>query len=209
MVVITLRHARPDYSRDPLDPVLAIEGGMQAHVTARALSIEGVTHMFASPFRRATETAGVISEVLGLSVESQPLLSEYFIPDAMRDFRGLTRTELHQRYPFLTFPDGFPEDHWWPEWPETEEDVSRRLAKWGSILFDRFGPTKSVLLNVGHGASAKALIEAFAEPGDLPNEWTHEHCGFSRVTVDAEGKGTVDYLNRIAYNTTKDGAVKM
>jgi broad specificity phosphatase PhoE len=202
MVIITLRHAVPDYSLPTLDPPLSARGGLQAHITARTLGLEGIKTVFSSPFRRTTETAACVTEVLCLPVEAAPMLSETFAFDFMKEFHGFTRTQLANSYPFVTFPPDFPEDDWWPPWPETEEDVDRRLAEWARRLAQRFRRVEDVILNVGHGASCKSLIKAFVPASDLPGgDWGHTFCGYSRVTVDSSGRGRLDFLNRVAYGT--------
>lgn len=59
-----------------LSPPLTDLGREQAAQAAEALADAGATRLLSSPATRAVETAGIIAEHLGLTVEIEPLLLE-------------------------------------------------------------------------------------------------------------------------------------
>ncbi len=61
----------------PHDPPLSPEGVVQAGELARRLRAEAIVHLFSSPFLRAVETASVVAEALGLSINIDPGFSEW------------------------------------------------------------------------------------------------------------------------------------
>lgn len=81
MMLTFVRHGEPerggtDY--DPLDPGLSQEGIEQAHATARLLaSREDFDIVYASPMKRAHQTAEIIAAELDIGVRLMPELVEF------------------------------------------------------------------------------------------------------------------------------------
>nr|WP_242484769.1 histidine phosphatase family protein [Rhodococcus sp. MS16] len=75
-----IRHALPELAEvteGRADPALTDEGHAQAHRLPAALAPYRITGLFSSPQKRALETAGPVSDVLGLPVTEHPGLAEY------------------------------------------------------------------------------------------------------------------------------------
>ncbi len=72
--VIIVQHA--DKQREPGDPGLSELGHAQADRVARQLATAGVVALYASPQRRARETAAPIAVAVGLAVSIDERLSE-------------------------------------------------------------------------------------------------------------------------------------
>lgn len=78
--LLLIRHARPartHAAEGPADPPLTDLGHRQADALAAWVAEEGVDAVYASPLKRARETAAPLGEKLGLTVEIDPSLSEY------------------------------------------------------------------------------------------------------------------------------------
>ncbi|MCC7354521.1 MAG: histidine phosphatase family protein [Anaerolineae bacterium] len=102
--LLLIRHGRTAWNKEerfrgrenlPLDEV----GHAQAKALARRLAAEfpTLTALYASPLRRARETATPIATTLGLVVEPHPGL----IDINYGDWQGLTPAEVAARYPVL------------------------------------------------------------------------------------------------------------
>ena len=114
----------PDTAEEPHDCPLSPDGVIQAQETGRRLAREPIDHVVASPFRRATETAGHIAEALGLPVKiehglCEMLLSKWF------PVQPLLRSpeQLVGDYPRI---DCGYRPSVSPLYPETEDDVTDR-----------------------------------------------------------------------------------
>ncbi len=81
MELLLIRHALPRRveKRDgtPADPPLSAEGVRQAERLAAWLAAERVDAVYASPLRRARETAGPIAAARGLAIRVEPGVAEF------------------------------------------------------------------------------------------------------------------------------------
>lgn len=89
MELVFVRHGLPlriDDAGGPADPALAPEGMRQAEQLASWLGTNGLAAIYASPMRRAVETAAPLARTLGLEVRGEAGLEEfdahlhYYIP---------------------------------------------------------------------------------------------------------------------------------
>lgn len=76
------------------DSPLAEDGIRQAQHLGLFLQRKGITHIFASPFRRTVETAQYIAEALDLTIKVESGLSEFLSPLSMPS--TATRFSLHE-----------------------------------------------------------------------------------------------------------------
>jgi probable phosphoglycerate mutase len=77
MQLVLIRHGKPDISRTDLsNPPLSGEGRRQAECVAARLEKEGIDHIFSSPLKRATATACVLADQLGLPISTLDGLAE-------------------------------------------------------------------------------------------------------------------------------------
>ena len=100
MRVYLVRHGETEWSRDrrfcgTSDPPLTERGERQARALARRLLGEPIGRILTSPRGRATRTAAVLGDTLGLPVEIVPLLGEA----NFGGWEGLTREEIAARFP--------------------------------------------------------------------------------------------------------------
>lgn len=157
-----MRHGTTDYTLKRLvnsdqDAQIELieEGRAEIARSAESLKAEGITHIFASPFVRTTQSAEIVAEELGLSKESintDVRLSEYNFGELSG--RSLDEyLEFHQTHEYdEAIPGG-----------ESGLDVKRRFAE---FLYetDRTHENATILI-VTHGVGLKAL-EAIARGAD-------------------------------------------
>ena len=98
--LVLCRHAEPDTAASPgvlgqLDVGLSPLGEQQADRLAAALPAAEPSALYASPLRRALETAGRIRSALGLEPHLDPRLREIDFGEA----DGLTYEDVEERWP--------------------------------------------------------------------------------------------------------------
>lgn len=72
---LPVRRVSPDGS--PADPPLSEEGRAQSEAVADWLAVERIDRIYASPLRRARETAEPLAKRLGIDVDLEPRVAEY------------------------------------------------------------------------------------------------------------------------------------
>lgn len=101
MILYCVRHGETDYNaqgriQGQSDiPVLSPLGQRQSRATAAALAGLPVEAVYASPLRRAMETAGIIARGLGRDIRTDPRLMEIHVGV----FQDQLRADLEQRQP--------------------------------------------------------------------------------------------------------------
>ena len=93
---LLVRHGETDWNRENrfqghADPPLNDVGRSQARELAETLLGEGASAVYASPLRRARETAEIIAAVLGLDVRLDPRLMEVDVGSMVRPYPGRDR----------------------------------------------------------------------------------------------------------------------
>lgn len=103
------------------DPPLTPRGRDQARAAAAALQAERLRRIVTSPYRRALETAEILSGELGLPVSVNPMVRERvkFVCDV-----GSPRSALERRWPDFGF-DGV-EEIWWAAAEEPTDALHAR-----------------------------------------------------------------------------------
>jgi alpha-ribazole phosphatase/probable phosphoglycerate mutase len=155
--LVLVRHGEPEaWARGRccgrLDPGLSEAGAAQAERAARALAAEPIRALYASPSRRALETAAPTAARLGLAVGIDARLQEV----DFGAFEGLTFDEARQRDPaaydtWMASPGEvrFPGGESWTELrgrvlPCVAELAGRHPSQ-GVALFAHGGPIRAVL----------------------------------------------------------------
>jgi broad specificity phosphatase PhoE len=159
--LLLARHGETDWNRigrwqGQADPPLNEAGRRQAVELAERLAGDGVVAIYTSDLQRASETARVVGERLGLAVVEDPGLREIDVGS----WSGLTRDEVQQRD-----PEGFA------RWlggeighdGETREQLTDRVvATVERIAAAHDGGT---IVVVSHGGAIRALLRfADADP---------------------------------------------
>ncbi|NIX75584.1 histidine phosphatase family protein [Microvirga terricola] len=155
-----LRHGETEWNRagrlqGHLDSPLTEKGRNQAALMAsillRELGPRPALRLVSSPLGRARQTAGFVSEALGLSLETDPQLAEL----TMGSWDGLTRPEVEARWPGrLT---GATDHDWYFRSPdgETVDEARKRASAWLQSVTQ---PT----IAVAHGFFGKILRGVYA-----------------------------------------------
>lgn len=161
--ILLARHGETEWNRlgrwqGHADPPLNDTGRRQAATLAEQLAADSISAVYSSDLRRASETAAIVAERLGLAVIERRALREIDVGS----WSGLTRDEVRARY-----PEGFT------RWlageighdGETREELTRRVvAEVGSIAAEH--PDEQVLV-VTHGGAIRALRRhAAGDPGE-------------------------------------------
>lgn len=100
--LVLIRHGETDWNvegryQGQADPPLNARGIAQAHQLAAALRDVGLDVLYASPLRRALQTAEVVAETLHIPLHVEPRLMEIH----QGDWQGRLRAEIAARYPEL------------------------------------------------------------------------------------------------------------
>ncbi len=182
--LILVRHGETDWNREnrfqgQADPPLNELGRRQSAELADRLAAEGVDRVYTSPQRRASETAAILADRLGLEVQPVDGLREIDVGS----WSGLTRDEIAERFPdawarWLEDGDGFDDG-------ETYEQLGARVIP--ALLGLAEQHDHEVVLVVTHGgpsrvAQAQAAGIAYGE--SRRREPVLGNCAVSRFAVE-------------------------
>ena len=156
--IVLVRHGETDWNRDRrfqghADIPLNAAGVEQVRELAEQLSGETFSIVYTSPLRRASESAALLGERLGLEVRPSDALMEVDVGA----WSGLTVDEVEER-----FPEGFAR---WVEWRsagwsdgETYEQLGRRVVNGLKEIAEMHGGER--VLAVTHGGPIRTAAAA-------------------------------------------------
>jgi len=153
--LLVVRHGQSEWNaagrwQGRADPPLTVEGRRQAAAAARTLG--PFDAVVTSPLLRATETAAIISEHLGIG----PVLTE---PDLMErdagEWQGLTRDQIEMEWP------GYLERGERPPGYESDQAMLARVTGALTRITDRADGGE--VLVIAHGGVVYTLEEACGE----------------------------------------------
>jgi probable phosphoglycerate mutase len=173
--ILLARHGETDWNRagrwqGQADPPLNDAGRGQAAELAERLAGDGIAAIYSSDLVRASQTARVVADRLGLAVVEDEGLREIDVGS----WSGLTRAEVEQR-----FPEGYA------RWlggelghdGETREELTERVV--GAVERIAAGHPSETILVVTHGGAIRAIRRhADGDPGD-----PIENCGTSSLEL--------------------------
>ena len=173
--ILLARHGETDWNRvgrwqGHADPPLNDAGRGQAAELAERLAGDGIAAIYSSDLMRASQTARVVADRLGLAVIEDAGLREIDVGS----WSGLTRAEVEQR-----FPEGYAR---WLRGDighdgETREELSERVV--GAVERIAAAHPGDTILAVTHGGAIRALRRyADGDPGD-----PIENCGTSSLEL--------------------------
>lgn len=153
--IVLVRHGETDWNREHrfqghADQPLNERGREQARELADRLQHESAAALYTSPLRRASETARIVGERIGLVPIELGALREIDVGD----WQGLTIDEVKARYP--EHADG----HWHAGWTngETHEELGARVVPALFDLAHLHGDTR--VLGVTHAGPIRATLMA-------------------------------------------------
>lgn len=179
--IVLVRHGETDWNRENrfqghADTELNEAGRAQAAELADTLGGEGVSAVYTSPLRRASETAVIVAARLGLDVRPLEALREIHVGD----WEGLTIEEVKERYPESSSAG------WHAGWPggETYDELSGRVLPALVRLGDEH-PNERVLAVTHAGPVRAALAAAMGLSYDdaRPIIGSLENCVAFRIAV--------------------------
>jgi len=182
----------------PDDP-LTERGRRQARELAAHLSgRDDVAALYASPFRRALETARAIGDVLGIEPEPRTALAELDVGEAAG-------------YRFEAWVEAFPEeagrfrtegvDYRWPE-GESGRDLSARAEGEVKRILGEHGGEGETVVVVSHGGTLAWIIaHLMGEPeGVWPHDYARlENCSVTEAEVNGAGHARFLYTNEVGH----------
>jgi broad specificity phosphatase PhoE len=183
--LIVARHGETDWNRENrfqghADPPLNELGRRQSGELAETLAGEGIARVYASPLRRAAETAEIVARRLGLEVEPVEGLREIDVGG----WSGLTRDEVAERFPeqYALWLERAPHGY---EDGETYAELAGRVLPALRSLAARH-PDETVLV-VTHGGPSR-VAQAAAAGIDYHEARRREtvlaNCGVCRFAVE-------------------------
>jgi probable phosphoglycerate mutase len=151
--IVLVRHGETDWNRERrfqghADTPLNDAGRSQAAALAEALAAEDVSAVYTSPLRRASETAAIVADRLGLDARPLKALREIDVGD----WQGLTVYEVQERHPEA--------QDWRSGWPggETYDELSARVVP--ALLALGAEHPDECLLAVTHAGPVRAALAA-------------------------------------------------
>jgi 2,3-bisphosphoglycerate-dependent phosphoglycerate mutase len=142
--IILARHGETDWNRNGIwqghgDPPLNDLGRQQAAALAERLSDVEIDVLYSSDLRRALETAEIVGGLIELVVRTDAGLREMDVGS----WTGLTRAQIEERFPGMTYHDG-----------ESRDAFDRRVV---STLHRVAASHDGVVVAVTHGGVVRAL----------------------------------------------------
>ena len=176
------------------DDSLTERGRRQAGEIAAHLSARGdVVALYASPYRRAFDTARAIGGALGLEPEPRPALAEIDVGDAAG-------------YRFEAWVEEFPEEaerfrtegveYSWPG-GESGRDLSARTEREIGRILEAHGREDVAVVVVSHGGALAWIIAHLL--GEPEGEWPHsyarlDNCSVTEAEISPNGEGPAEFL---------------
>jgi broad specificity phosphatase PhoE len=155
--IVLVRHGETDWNRENrfqghADPSLNEAGRAQAMTLAGELRTETFAAAYTSPLRRASETAAILADALGLEPVPEAALKEVDVGS----WSGLTRGEVEERFP-AGFARWLEYGHGWDD-GETYDELGARVISGLARIAERHDD--STVLAVTHGGPIRSALAA-------------------------------------------------
>lgn len=190
MRLYLIRHGQSTHNvgldAENLDPPLTELGQRQAILAAEAVAAEVHTAvaLYASPQRRALQTAAPLQKALGLPARILPDLCE---SGGLYQDAGMSRDAILAEWPGVLPDPGITEAGWWPP-GETEADeavVYARAERVIRYLRACHEGNQETLLVVTHGRFCGVFISTLLGLGRAGyTRFTMENCALTRIDFD-------------------------
>jgi len=155
--LLLLRHGETAWNRERryqgwTDTPLSAEGLLQAEAAARELKEHAFAAVYASPLRRARDTAAAIAAPHGLEVETDPAFKEL----AFGQWEGLTLDEARAGFPSVY--DGWARTPHLISPPGGESLAQARERVLAGLERLRAGHPDEIVCLVAHGIPVRILV---------------------------------------------------
>ena len=183
--IILIRHGETDWNasgrwQGHSDISLNDNGIHQAKILADRLASWPIEALYSSDLKRASRTASIISDAIGLLPEFDPSWRER----NGGEFEGLQAEELMHHHEFQTQRS---DKNWAPPGGESNAQVASRVQNaFDKIIEDH--PDQMVAI-VSHGGAIITLLSLVVgfPPGERARIWVSGNTGFSIVEVGKRG----------------------
>ncbi|HET6560524.1 MAG TPA: histidine phosphatase family protein [Marmoricola sp.] len=187
--LVLLRHGRTEWNHArraqghadvPLDSV----GEAQARAAAPLVAALRPARVWSSDLLRARQTADLLAEACGLTVETDPRLREFSVGER----QGLTWGEAIERFPWIVQGVGLGERLAGVPGAETDADVRARVVPAVEEHLEELAPGQTGVL-VGHGAATKLALAGLLGWDDAVVRTLSvlDNCHWSTVLAPAGG----------------------
>lgn len=193
MEVILIRHAIPvrrEVESGAADPELSFEGVRQADLLADYLATESIHAIYASPMRRAQETAQPLASRFGLSVAAVEGVaefdrhSEWYVPaEELKATNDPRWQELISGQ--------------WTATHETEDEFFSRITSSIETIIDEH-PSQRVAI-VCHGGVINAYIASVLGLGNKRGFFYPNYTSIHRIAAARSGERSVVTLNETSH----------
>lgn len=193
MELILVRHALPERSdgdNASADPTLSGVGVRQAEATAAFLADEPIHAVYASPLRRACQTAQPLADILGVPVqiaeglrEIDPFSGSYVPAEDIPVDHPVVEQFVEDRYSLFAGEGGF------------DRFRTTVVAAMDTIITERKGARVAVFC---HGTVIGAYLTALLGHDD-PFVLLADYCGIFRVTASSSGLRTLRSANETGH----------
>jgi broad specificity phosphatase PhoE len=194
MRIFLVRHGQSTHNinqdADNPDPPLTALGEQQAELAARAVAeeVRAPVALYASPQRRALQTAAPLQRALGLPVRVLPDLCE---SGGLYQHTGMSRDDILREWP-ATLPDPSITEHgWWTpgETEAQEQTVYARAARVTAHLRTLHEGPQETIVVVTHGRFCGMFISTLLGLGPTGyTRFTMENCALTRIDFDTYHK---------------------
>ena len=167
------------------DPPLTKLGAEQARHAALALAeVPPLAALYASPMRRAIETANLLSETLHLAPHLLPDLCE---AGGLRELPGMCRSEILQEWPTVQMDTSITDSGWWNAAPEDTDEalVYARAHRALNLLRQRHEAEEEDIAIVTHGTFGSAMLSVLLgmEAGGY-TRFIFNNCALTRALLE-------------------------
>lgn len=159
-------HVNPAWletAENPHDPFLTQRGIEQAAALGKHLSTKNLTHIFASPFYRAVQTANEVAKQTGLPIKIENGLGEY-LKEAWFEHRPILKDIGELKKDFECIDTSY-KSQMFCRFPESKDDVTVRSGCTARLLALKY--TGRILL-VGHGMTCEFTARGLSNAGLRP-----------------------------------------
>jgi probable phosphoglycerate mutase len=193
MELLLVRHALPertDGDRPTADPPLSDHGRLQAAATGQFLAGERIDAVYASPLRRACETAQPLADRLGLSLrtseglrEIDPFGGAYVPAEEITTDHPVVEAYVKDQYSLFAGAGGF------------EQFRTVVVSAVDTIVGENKGRRVAV---VCHGTVIGTYLSALLGHDD-PFVLLPDYCGLYRITASSGGLRTLRSANETGH----------
>lgn len=199
MEVVILRHGTTDLNKaamiqgSSVDPNLSVEGREFAEKAAKNFDSSEFDAVYASPLKRAQETARIF---VG---DDTPIVTDKRLEELdYGSWDGQSSRELKKKYPDAFDVQGLTTDGMYNHADdiETRKDFENRLADFFEELYQKH-PDEKILV-VCHGVVARMVCAHYLTGGDISYFGQMDNCGMAKLYFKDDLRRLIFYNRSLA-----------